>query len=397
VASSVTPKLSAADKAASLYPYYAGYSERFVGWALDEMRACKGQAILDPWNGTGTTTAVGALKGLKATGIDLNPVLSFVAKARLASGADRQHIIRWIDDWGSEASVDLLQAALETYQHARRSDEFIQGSPAEALMVVGMFPAIRSRFKAFKTKNPSWFSEREFHRANPDNLSSTTEEIKQSILKTVARQSQLTEFTKANVTIINSDIHLVTLPSESFDLILTSPPYLTRIDYVQATLPELLLLQTIGVATPRDYLRRRMIGSPITGEVSEEEVGALPSSIQAALDQIRTHHSKASGGYYWRFFAKYFVDMRASISAITTALKPGGQACFVTQPSYYKEVLIDLPALLADLVVGHDCELLRVAQFDSKLSMSSVNVRANEAARRPAAESASFFKKVSPA
>lgn len=50
------------------------------------------------------------------------------------------------------------------------------------------------------------------------------------------------------------------LPANSIDLILTSPPYCTRIDYTAATRVELALLAPfIGVAV--DELGRQMIGS----------------------------------------------------------------------------------------------------------------------------------------
>ena len=41
-----------------------------------------GEAILDPWNGVGTTTQVARENGNHAIGFDLNPVAVIVAKAR---------------------------------------------------------------------------------------------------------------------------------------------------------------------------------------------------------------------------------------------------------------------------------------------------------------------------
>src|SRR5262249_48014489 len=59
--------------------------------------------------------------------------------------------------------------------------------------------------------------------------------------------------------ILNADFTLLEGASAHFDVCLTSPPYLNRLDYVVAHLPELSVL---GLVTPidLDQLRRQMIG-----------------------------------------------------------------------------------------------------------------------------------------
>ena len=58
----MNPKVGASrDPVDSWYRYYAGYSAGFVEQALKESAATAG-LLLDPWNGTGTTTVVAASK-----------------------------------------------------------------------------------------------------------------------------------------------------------------------------------------------------------------------------------------------------------------------------------------------------------------------------------------------
>lgn len=64
------------------YRYYAGYSAGFVEQALQES-AATAKLVLDPWNGTGTTTVVAASKNVPAIGFDVNPALVVVSRARL--------------------------------------------------------------------------------------------------------------------------------------------------------------------------------------------------------------------------------------------------------------------------------------------------------------------------
>ena len=64
----VNPKVGAScDPVDSWYRYYAGYSAGFVEQALKEF-AESAKLVLDPWNGTGTTTVVAASKKVPAVG-----------------------------------------------------------------------------------------------------------------------------------------------------------------------------------------------------------------------------------------------------------------------------------------------------------------------------------------
>nr|WP_041284714.1 DNA methyltransferase [Desulfoscipio gibsoniae] len=54
----------------------------FVKDVLDRITIQKGATVLDPWNGSGTTTLVAAERGYKAIGFDINLVMFIVAKAK---------------------------------------------------------------------------------------------------------------------------------------------------------------------------------------------------------------------------------------------------------------------------------------------------------------------------
>jgi hypothetical protein len=68
--------------------YYAGFSEAFVDYAIKSSSLKEGALILDPWNGSGTTTAVASRKNLSSIGLDINPATLLYAYARLASKQD---------------------------------------------------------------------------------------------------------------------------------------------------------------------------------------------------------------------------------------------------------------------------------------------------------------------
>ena len=65
------------------YPYYTGFTERFAASAL-ERHLLGVPSVVDPWSGSGTTNLVCARLGIPSVGIDLNPALTIIARARLA-------------------------------------------------------------------------------------------------------------------------------------------------------------------------------------------------------------------------------------------------------------------------------------------------------------------------
>ncbi len=63
------------------FPYYAGFSARFVEKLLPSLGLQAGSILLDPMNGCGTTTLVGQ-STYPTIGIDLNPALVAIASAK---------------------------------------------------------------------------------------------------------------------------------------------------------------------------------------------------------------------------------------------------------------------------------------------------------------------------
>lgn len=74
------------------FPYYAGYPELFARELLQSAKLSRGAVVLDPWNGSGTTTYTATSLGLNAIGIDLNPVMIIVARAHLLPPSESDHL-----------------------------------------------------------------------------------------------------------------------------------------------------------------------------------------------------------------------------------------------------------------------------------------------------------------
>ncbi len=347
--------------------------------------------MIDPWNGSGTTAAACARVGVSCQGYDINPVMVHLGRSRVASSVDfeeAEDLIGAVDDLlGGDQTLDLRDVGT-AYQQLPVSNE-----SAHSVAIAALFPYARRLLGPSKTKNPSWFKKD----ATLDGLKLDRTGLFtswHSLLRELSLWRSTQEDLDGIITAVSRGDSRKSLGrKDAFDGALTSPPYLTRLDYVHATLPELLLLSVFEITPDMQRLRRSMLGSPLTSERPNQSVERLPENIRSLLRQIEGHPSKASSSYYYRFFSTYFVDLHASLRNLSKVLKGGATCCIVVQSSHYKEVEVDLAAAIISL--GAECGLNHrtTVVFDSRRSMSLVNSRAHEDARKPKSECAVFFRK----
>jgi hypothetical protein len=174
------------------------------------------------------------------------------------------------------------------------------------------------------------------------------------------------------------------VPASSVDLILTSPPYCTRIDYSAATRIELALLHPLLKLRMED-LGRSMIGST---RVPDREIAIQSGWGETCgrfVAELKAHRSKASDGYYLKTHLDYFDKMASSLGNITAALKPKGAAILVVQDSFYKEIHNDLPGITVEMAVDAGLRLRRRNDFHLKRSMAGMNPHSRTYKRPPGA------------
>lgn len=387
----ISSKLPSRRSKNEFYRYYAGYPLDFAEWALGELKLFPGALVIDPWNGSGTTAAACARFGVSCQGFDINPVMVHLGRARVASSVDfeeAEELISAVDEvMGGDQFIDLRTVG-SAFRELPVSNE-----SAHSVAIAALFPYARDLLSVSKTKNPSWFKKGATFDGSPLAKGELFASWRSLLLDVSLWRSTEEDPDGVAISIERGDSRKSLGRKDAFDGILTSPPYLTRLDYVQATLPEFLLLREFDTVPNMLRLRRSMLGSPLTSERPARSLERLPTDIRELLSRIETHASKASASYYHRFFSTYFVDLQASIRNIGKVLKEGALGCMVVQSSHYKEIEVDLASAIVSL--GEEFGLRRhlTIEFDSRRSMSLVNSRAHEKARKPKSEFAVFFRK----
>ena len=169
----------------------------------------------------------------------------------------------------------------------------------------------------------------------------------------------------------------IDVAEESFDAILTSPPYPNRTDYIRHYLPAAELLIG-GEQELERALREDQIGTPlIRGDLISAK---LPQSVLDLIDRVRVHPSYASEAYYVKGFQYYFSDMQSALKKFHKWLRVGGDAIIVVQDAYYKEMRIPVADLLIDMAAEIGLSLCERKDFSVPRALSNLSAKSRETA-----------------
>jgi hypothetical protein len=391
----------------AFFPYYAGYPSSFASAVISSAGLDPSAVVLDPWNGSGTTTQVASKLGFRAIGCDINPVMVIVSRARCllpadgdsiepiakkvirqastatANVADDDFLLGWFDT-ESAVSIRCIEASVREHllgAWTLRPDgtHFECMSSLAATFYVALFLTCRSLVSSFQSSNPTWLRRRRTGEAQISvdrctilNAFKGCLDAMSSHLAVGSSEPALELREQGTIDIHLTDSTKLALPEVSVDFVLTSPPYCTRIDYTAATRIELAVIAPLLNMTTSE-LSRQMIGST---RVPVNEIKPDPrwgNTCTIFLAAVKSHTSKASSGYYLKTHLDYFEKLSSSINRVRAAMKPGAMAVFVVQDSYYKDVHNDLPTIVSEMGTLSGLAFLGAKEFRLARSMSGVN------------------------
>jgi len=408
-----------------LFPYYAGFSSAFVDSMLSLFDLPPGAKVLDPWNGSGTTTAEAFRHGLIAVGSDLNPVMNLVAKADFVSRLDVESfmplahsLVDSLDDavtpladdplgkWFHPMSVRLVRSleerinrtflAHENYTLLASQKALDRVTPLAAFFYVALFRVIRRLAQSFTASNPTWIrvakiSSEKKHITQRDLAKLFVQEV-ELLCGHKERFPILREADTERLRILMSNSESIPLESETIDAIVTSPPYCTRIDYAVATYLELGLLRIGGPSFTE--LRSTLMGSSTVQKATIGVNDAWGGECRKFLRSVFEHPSKASNTYYYKSHLKYFNSLYKSLSESARVLASHAHCALVVQNSYYKEIRNDVALIVEEMAEGLSLQLVGRKDFSASRSMVEVNQRSKKyLEKRSTVESVLIFRK----
>jgi len=377
------------------YRYYAGFSEDFVRDIINASQIGSNSLLLDPWNGSGTTTRVAAQLGVNAVGIDLNPAMAVLAKARLLQTDEGQVAARLLAgmakrrpppimrsddpllDWFDARSAALIRGVERHFQIGANGpllpvhpDDL---SIMQAHLYAALFLAVRALLQPFTTTNPTWVRK---PKPNEAKLHVNWDSFQLNLLRSaLVLQADALTTPVARQRIAVKVGSSISLPNEipKASLVITSPPYCTRIDYAVATRPELAVM---GLDEQhQNELRRELLGTTTVPRTLALDSTQLGWTALSTLRQVLQHHAKASKTYYYKWLVQYLLAYQQSLSEISSHVTTDAILALVVQGSFYKDIEIDLPLISQELLTGRGWCLAHVYQFRSSVTMAGVNPR----------------------
>lgn len=394
----ISPKRPSVDTAglADIFPYYAGFSFDFASAHITAHSASLDSAavVLDPWNGSGTTTLAAQHLGHTAVGVDLNPAANIIAQLRCCIGDRACRVPRPSKRPQEVNASDPLCRWLDVSTVARVRDwthRLTFSRPEESsLGYVAIFRAVREMTQKFEGSNPTWVKSAK----HSDELVSLSAEEVDRVIATeqdfILDRLRSFPASTSRATMITASSRVLPLADNSVDVIVTSPPYLTRIDYGVAYSRELAVLG-IDTATDRN-LRSGLMGTTLIRKASSPISNTLGPLASDLIKRISSHSSKASGGYYLKQAVQYFDDLTAGLEEVTRVSKAGASLSLVVQDSYYKDIHIPLADICTEEAVMRGWKIVQSEHFRVKRSLTSLNKAAKQYAKGDVAESVLDFQ-----
>jgi hypothetical protein len=361
--------------------YYAAFSARFVRHVLSGMRASSDSLVLDPFVGCGTTSVVAKSLGVPSIGVELNPTAYYVSRAKVGWQPDLAQLREALDCLkGRLPRVEPTKeyskwfhrddpAIARTLQLGRAIVERFGDNDLRDFLIAALLLSLRRVAKVTRSSNPTWILNSKRPSKSPDPYQALGSQAKSMLqdLELEARNPQ----TKAEI--VFGDSTNVKL-EKSFDAIITSPPYLTRIDYIVNFRMENELLANLGLPSQFDIrgLRDAMIG---TVTVPDKALASRAPDLDwgttcvDVLDKIRGHSSYAASSYYYPTICNYFNNMhRWLVRAYDDFLEPDGLLFIVVQTSFFKDVEIPIGDILL--------EMAKLKGFSNAVKLRSESVHA---------------------
>lgn len=342
--------------------FYPQLAKAFLNYAGIK----KGDTVLDPFCGSGTTLVESFLFGANAVGVDINPIAFLLAKAKVKSILLKQKDLSqirkafesinensgWkkirIEDYKSTLDTEYLQNWFpeNNLKKVILIQEVIHTLPNETSQLFSKV-VLSNLLRDFSFQDPTQLRIRRRADTPNENLIETFKKTLEERIKNLERFLLLNRFDlQSNVQNYLGDIRTLmksaNLKKNSVDVVITSPPYATALPYVDT---DRLSLFAFGY-TNKDTFRKleeTLIGNreitkskrvTLDKELEKNfEESVLPTEIIELLKKIYLLNKSSDVGFRRKNTAallyKYFLDMHQGINQVSQVLKKNKFAFFV--------------------------------------------------------------------
>ncbi len=377
--------------------YKEGFSASLVQSLLSQHQA---KTFLDPFSGTGTAPLTASCMGMDSAGIEIMPVGNLSARAIVAAANGlnytnfhytSQELIASLASKEFETDqlfqhIPITERAFpeQTEQDLAKARKFVDDVCDPSLKTLLTLACVSVLEEVSYTRKDG-----QFLRWDPRSGRKVSKRWQKAELPTLAQalQRRLGEimndmpelqrkYRNAAPTLVDGSslTELRNLPDESFDAVVTSPPYANRYDYTRTYALELVYL---GYDANRlKELRQDLLSATVENKSKRElllrEYGRAPilqhafqmtdnqSALQEALCVLKQEAHNLSNRNVISLVANYFTEMALVVSELARIVSPGGSVFMINDNVRYHGQEIPVDLILSDFAEqsGLQCEAI---------------------------------------
>lgn len=350
------------------YFYKEGFSPQLVKQAITDSELDNSALIIDPFNGSGTTTLTSSLLGYKSLGVEVNPFTSYLAQAKQLNAKtskvfqEKDNLIESVQKGTASPLLeystfselgknekwlfnsDVLNAFEGGWQYTNTIKSYHSKRVLRLALIIAAMNSCNAKRdgKCFRYR-PTW-------KEKGLDASTFTNELL-SILEIIENDLSSTKLSGQS-TLIHGDIRKIAgrlNDNQKFDLCVTSPPYVNTFDYTDIYRPELFLGKFIDGNEELYKQRLKTVRSHVQAKWKSPKKKDFGLMYRNSMEHLLNNKDKLMHKYIPEMVQAYFEDMENILSKLLLKANPKANLWLVVSNSAYanKELPVDL--ILADI------------------------------------------------
>lgn len=345
-----------------------GFSRDFVMLMFDKFKVRRGDVILDPFLGVGTTLLACKERGLDGIGIEISPLFVFVSQAKIEDYNinELMKTANWLFNRPFKRpnlnNVDHLvrrsfkRHNLEDIIFFKEALLDISDKKIRNFFILALMNAASKVTYAYKDGAVLKFIKKRVPPFKP---------FYKRVVKRMINDLKKAKFSGSTLKVYLGDARRMELNDESVDYIITSPPYLNKIEYTKVYEIEYrLFLGGAEVNPVRSYI----------GVIPKIKI---PEDMPKSLIDNMPLAAKA-----------YFIDMWRAMKEMYRVLKKGGKAAIVVAGGVFPDRVIESDIILAKIAYLIGFRPIEIWAVNKRVATRNRTIKIGEAR-----ESILFLKK----
>lgn len=354
-----------------LHAFAARCPPPLVNWAIRNFSQ-PGDTVLDPMSGSGTALVEACLLGRVARGADIDPLARLITRAK-ATPVDLATFDKTVDEFtrvlGEGRLDDGWRPALPEWERWFRPDVAADlARIRQAIFQVGVDSAVTDLlwlcFSSLIVARTSVANARDLVHSrhhyreweqDPECLRRFSARLTRARRMMAEYQQRLEAngITAPDAAVIGGDARALDVGSGAVDLVFTSPPYCSALDYTRAHLFAVAWMTDVLSTSVEQYrlLGREYVGSE-RAPLAEASAGqpTPPTTGVTGVDEIvESLHAEPRRAW---IVHRYFREMGQVLAECARVVRPGGYVVLVVCPSNLRRVAIPTHHLLAELAAA---------------------------------------------